>query len=183
MAETRTILTAEEFLQLCANQEATRYELVRGELVEMPPVGDIHADTAAELTARLRPFVLQHRLGRVFVELGFCLECRPDTVRAPDVSFIRAERLPERLRGGFFPGAPDLAIEVVSPYDRAAELDAKIQEYLEHGTQRVWVVYPLTWTVAVYQPDGTARRYRVDDVLVDDEILPGFSLPLKELFS
>ena len=183
MVETKTLLTAEEFLEMCASQEATRYELVKGELVEMPPVGGPHADLAAELTARLRPFVLQHRLGRVFVELGFCLECTPDTVRAPDVSFIKAERLSDGLPQGFFPGAPDLAIEVVSPHDRAIELHAKIQEYFDHGTLRVWAVYPRTWTVVIHRPDGTSRTFKFEDTLVDEAILPGFSLAVNELFA
>lgn len=183
MAETRTLLTAEEFAELSANQEAARYELVKGELVEMPPVGEMGSGTATELALRLGPHVRQHTLGRVFVELGFCLECRPDTVRAPDVSFVKAERLPDRLRPGFFPGAPDLAIEVVSPNDKVTDLDSKIKGYLEHGTLRVWVVSPGTQTVVVYRADGTAHRYTSNDVLVDEEILPGFSLPLAELFS
>jgi Uma2 family endonuclease len=98
------------------------------------------------------------------------------------VSLVKAERLPDRLPRGFFPGAPDLAVEVVSPGDTAAYLESKIQDYLGGGAQRVWVVYPDTRSVVVHQPNGTARRYGADDTLTDEELLPGFSLPLEELF-
>ena len=182
MVEARTLVTADELLQTGKGPGDVNYELVKGELVEMPPPGEIHADISAELAARLRPYAREHGLGRVFVELGLRLGSRPDTVRTPDVSLIKTERLPERLRRGFFPGAPDLAVEVVSPSDTATYLDSKVQDYLGHGAQRVWVVYPDTQSVVVYRPDGTGHRYGADDTLSDEELLPGFSLPLKELF-
>ena len=183
MVEARTLVTAEELLQMSQEPGDVAHELVEGELVEMAPPGEIHADISAELAVRLRPYARQHNLGRVFVELGFRLKSRPDTVRTPDVSLVKAERLPERLRRGFFPGAPDLAVEVVSPSDNAAYLDSKIQDYLRHGAQRVWVVYPETQSVVVYLLDGTAHRYGAADTLTDEEFLPGFALPLKELFT
>ena len=182
MTTQQAILTAEEFLERYSDKEG-HFELVKGEVIEMASPGEIHSSIATELAVHLSPYARQHNLGRVFVELGFCLECRPDTVRAPDVSFVKAEHLPDQLRRGFFPGAPDLAIEVVSPSNRATDLESKIQEYLAHGTQRVWVFYPETQTIIIHRPDGTARRYTAEDVLVDEEILPGFSLPVKELFS
>jgi Uma2 family endonuclease len=84
---------------------------------------------------------------------------------------------------GFFTGAPDLAVEVVSPSDTASEIEQKVQDYLRSGTQRVWVVYPDSRRVQVYSPDGTSRGYREDAAIEDQDLLPGFSLSLGEIFS
>lgn len=94
------------------------------------------------------------------VESGFCLECRPDTVRGPDVFFLAAERIPEEgLPTGFIQGAPDLAVEVVSPNDTVAEIQAKVQEYLEHGTRLVGILEPTTRTVTVYRSLSDIRIF------------------------
>jgi Uma2 family endonuclease len=183
MTEQRTLLTAEDFFHLYSHKDG-HYELVRGEVIKMSPPGGVHGGIAANITMALGPFVRQHNLGRAVVETGFCLECRPDTVRGPDVAFIRRERIPEEgLPKAFFSGAPDLAVEVVSPSDTAAELTTKVQDYLRNGAQRVWVVYPDSQGVWVHRPDGTARWYSVDMTLEDEGLLPGFSLALREVFS
>jgi Uma2 family endonuclease len=182
MTQSRTLLTAEDFWQLYAGKD-TKYELVKGELVEMAPVGGPHGIVASRADTALRLFLREHPLGEVVVELGFCLECRPDTVRGSDVAFIRAERIPaEGLPEGFFSGAPDLAVEVVSPSDTAIEVQAKVQDYLSHGTLAVWVMYPRTRSVMVYRADGSVRLLTMGANLTDDELLPGFFLPLGELF-
>lgn len=183
MTEQRTLLTQEEFFRLYSHREGD-YELVKGEVIETPPPGIEHGGIAVNISSALHIFVRQHDLGRVVVEGGFCLECRPDTVRGPDVAFIRKERIPaEGLPRAFFQGAPDLAIEVVSPSDTAAELEEKVHHYLRNGTQRVWVVYPGSRRMAVYRPDGIARWYSEDETVTDEEFLPGFSLPLRDVFS
>jgi Uma2 family endonuclease len=183
MAQQRTLLTAEEFFRLYSNKEWD-YELVKGEVIEMAPPGGVHGGVASNISYSLQAYNRQHRLGRVVVETGFCLECQPDTVRGPDVAFVRNERIPpEGMPRGFFPGAPDLAVEVVSPHDTAAELEQKVHEYLSNGTQRVWVFYPDTRRVAVHRPDGTARWYSEEDTLEDPELLPGFTLPIREVFA
>jgi Uma2 family endonuclease len=183
MAEQRTLLTAEEFFWLYSHKEGD-YELVKGEVIEMPPPGGVHGGVAVNIASSLNTHVRQHQLGRVVVETGFCLGCRPDTVRGPDVAFVRQERVPpEGMPRAFFQGPPDLAVEVVSPSDTAAELETKVYEYLDSGAQRVWVFYPDTRRVAVHRPDGTARWYTEEDTLEDTELLPGFSLPIREVFA
>lgn len=123
-------------------------------------------------------------LGHVLNDAGFYLSRDPDTVRATDVAFIHAARVPGgKLPEGYFSGPPDLAVEVVSPGDTAAEVEAKVWDYLASGTLRVWVVYPDTRTVVVHRPDGTATRCGEDGALQDEAILPGFSLPLQGTFS
>ena len=149
----------------------------------MAPPGGVHGGIAIRIGAALETFVRQHNLGRVVVESGFLLGSQPDTVRGPDVAFIARERIPaEGLPRAFFEGAPDLAVEIVSPTDNATELEIKVHDYLRNGAQRVWVVYPDSRRVAVHRPDGTARWYSEDAAIEDEELLPGFSLPLREIF-
>lgn len=185
MVEAHTLLTGEDLLRISASEEACyRFELVKGELKKMPPVGGPHGGLTVWLGSLLAVYVRPRALGHVAHDLGFYLRRDPDTVRAPDVAFIRAARVPGgKLPEGFFQGPPDLAVEVVSPGDTAAEVEAKVRDYLASGTLRVWVVYPDTRTVVVHRADGTATRYGEDGVLQDEELLPGFSLSLRELFT
>jgi len=119
----------------------------------------------------------------VVAESGFRLEQQPDTVRGPDVAFIARERIPaEGLPRAFFEGPPDLAVEIVSPSDTAADLEIRVHDYLRNGALRVWVVYPDSRRVAVHRRDGTARWYSEDAAIEDEGLLPGFSLPLREIF-
>ncbi len=182
MSEQRTLLTADEFFRLYSHKEG-QYALVKGEVIEMSLPGGVHGGIAVNITIGLGSFVRRHDLGRVVVETGFRLESRPDTVRGPDVAFIAKDRVPaEGLPRAFFLGAPDLAVEIVSPSDSAAELEMKVSDYLRNGTRSVWVVYPDSQRVQVYRPDGTARCYSDDSTLEEPELLPGFSLPLQEVF-
>ena len=128
-------------------------------------------------------FVKQSRLGVVTAaETGFQIGHDPDTVRAPDVGFIRMDRVPRVRTRGFFVGAPDLAVEVVSPNDRAGELLAKVQDWLAAGCHTVWVVDPTSQTVSVYRGSRETTLLTVDDELTDDELLPGFRLPVADVF-
>jgi Uma2 family endonuclease len=182
MTEQRTLLTAEEFFRQYSGKEG-HYELVKGEVVEMAPPGGVHGRTAIAISSALYTFVLQHDLGEVVGESGFYLERHPDMVRAPDVAFIRKERVPAQgLPRAFIMGVPDLAVEVVSPWDTASQLEIKVHDYLRTGAQRVWVVYPDSRRVAVHRPDGQARWYGQDEAIEDEELLPGFSLPLSQIF-
>ncbi len=176
----KRLLTAEDLWQMPRN--GRRYELVRGELVEMTPVGPRHGRIAVRLARRLDEFVEAHQLGAVMVETGFCLECQPDTVRAPDVSFLSVKRLPPESHEGFVPGAPDLAVEIISPSERDADVQEKVMDYLTHGARLVWVVRPHQHTVTVYRADGTARVLRETDTLEGEDVIPGFALPVKVLF-
>ncbi len=181
MAVTKTLMTAEELWQL--PEDGKYYELVKGELVEMTPPGGEHGYIASRLAGRLGAYVEDEALGYVLVETGYCLECSPDTVRGPDLSFVRPERLPEgELPKGFIPGAPDLAVEIISTYDRRAEIQQKIHDYLSHGTHRVWVIDPDAQTVTVYRPDGSGRLLGSDDFLDGEDVIPGFTMLVSELW-
>ena len=184
MAQARTLVTAEQFWDCYANKKLPRYDLVEGELVETAPPGGIHGGIVASLTTALGTYLRQNNLRRVVVETGYRIQRAPDTVRGPDVSFISTERLPTGgLPRGFVDGPPDLAVEVVSPSDTANEVEAKVHDYLRAGTRRVWVVYYATSRVLAFFEDGSVRWYQEEDTLEDEEILPGFTLPISELFS
>ena len=136
----RHLVTAEELERMGEPEQGWDYELVRGELVPVMAAGRQHGVLTGSLTFELTSFVRQHGLGRVYTDgLGYKLFSNPDTVRVPDVSFVSREREPA-LRGvrGFVHGAPDLAVEVVSPDNTLAELTAKGQEYPEARGPRGW---------------------------------------------
>ena len=178
---TTTLLTAADLITF--PETLHKPELVRGEVVEMAPVGGYHSDTQRKLAMLMGLHVDRGGYGALVVELGFRLAVDPDTVRAPDVSFIAAEQLRATpLSAGFYPGYPDIAAEVVSPGDTAAQLDAKVQDYLRAGTRLVWVVNPGTRSVAVYTPDGPGRMLGPDDVLTGGTVLPGLRIPVGDLF-
>jgi Uma2 family endonuclease len=176
------ILTAEELLTL--PDDGNRYELVRGELVCMAATGGRHGIIASRVDYRLRAFVEAHELGEVCAaETGFRLAQNPDTVRAPDVSFIARERLLSgEVPEGYWPFAPDLAVEVVSPSDRSDDVLAKVQEYLRAGTRLVWVFHPRIKTVMAYRADGEVLLVREQEELSGEEVLPGFHCRVNELF-
>lgn len=181
------LLSAEDFVLLPGPPEGGRMELVNGEVVTMPPAGGEHGRRSATIAASLLRFIREHVLGDVGVEVGYLLRRDPDILRAPDASFLRADR----LEGGRFPasyvvGAPTLAVEVVSPGDTADEVNAKVTEYLEAGAERVWVVQPNVRRVIVHWPNGDAHTYGPGDVLTSREAafpLDGFELPIDEIFA
>jgi Uma2 family endonuclease len=116
-------------------------------------------------------------------EPGFRLRTNPDTVRAPDVAFVRRERVPARgTQRGYFEGAPDLAVDVISPNDLYTEVDEKVEEWLEHGTRPVFVVNPRRETVAIHRTDGSVRVLTVEDTLDGEDVLPGWTLPVRDIF-
>lgn len=178
------LLTAEQLWAL-PGVPGKRYELVGGELVEVPGAGGLHGLLVKVFLRLLDPFVLAHRLGEVFADgVGYIIARGPDVVRIPDVSFIARERLPAGgIPEGFIPGAPDLAVEIVSPGDRAEEVYGKVREYLDAGARLVWVVWPRHRTVTVYTPDGQVRERREGDELDGGDVLPGFQVRVAELFA
>ena len=174
------LMTAAELLQ---TPGLGRCELVHGELIPMTPAGFEHGRIAAEIGWVLKEFVKRRPLGTVTgAETGFQIGRDPDTVRAPDAAFIRADRVPPTPVRGFFPEAPDLAVEVLSPGDRASEVAAKVQDWLAAGCRMVWVVDPETTTVTVYRGRNQIAILGSSDVLVGDDVLPGFSVPVGSLF-
>jgi Uma2 family endonuclease len=177
-------MTADELLKLPTGM-GQRYELVQGELKTRSPSGFKHGLLAARLALFLAQYSRAHHLGEVAgAETGFILEQNPDTVRAPDAAFVAAANIPPQgLPVGFFPGPPDLAVEVVSPNDTASEVQAKVASYLAAGSRQVWVVYPDLQQVAVFHSARESRILTVADTLDGGDLLPGFSLAVAELFA
>ncbi len=175
-------MTALEFLAM--PDDGMLHELIRGEVTTMPLPGGQHGAIAAEIGRLLANHVKAQRLGKIYAaETGFLIERDPDTVRGPDVSFVRQERLaeitdPER----HVPFAPDLAVEVLSPSDRPAEVAEKVAAWLSAGTRVVWVVDPGDRTVTVYADDRPHRTLGAGDILDGGDCLPGFACAVAEFF-
>ena len=167
-------VTADELRRLPSSPG--RRALVRGRLIEMAPPGAEHGEIAVRVASRLAAFVERESRGAVRVESGYVLSRDPDTVRGPDVSFVRRERLPETpLRRGFHDGPPDLAVEIVSPGDRRRQVEDVVRDYLEAGTPCVWVVDPRSHTVEVHEP-GRVTTLRTGDRLSGGTALSGFEV-------
>lgn len=173
------LMTADELLAM-PDDGALKYELVNGELITMSPAGSRHGITSARLFVSLAQYVIAKHLGEAFpADTGFVISRNPDTVRAPDVAFVAAERMVDTEK--YFPGAPDLAIEVISPNDRHTNIEAKVREYFRAGTRLVIVVDPRLQTATVRTPSGITEL-TLDDVITGGDVVPGWSLPMRELF-
>ena len=161
-----------------------RYELVKGELIQMSPTGDEHGRVTVRITAPLYHYVEEHKLGVVYAaETGFKLESDPDTVRAPDVAFLsRARRELAGRVEGYWSGPPDLAVEVLSPSDRRRKVAEKVANWLAAGTQVVWVVDPKLRTVTVHESDADAVTLTEQDQLEGGDVVPGFRIAVAKLF-
>jgi Uma2 family endonuclease len=174
--------TADELLNM--PDDGFRYELLRGELRKMPPAGHQHGRIAMNLATPLDQHVRANELGVVYAaETGFKLAANPDTVRAPDVAFVCKGRLGElKDASGFFPGAPDLAVEVVSPGDTYGEVENKVFDWLAAGAQVVIVVTPRTRTVTVYRSLSDIQVLTERDTLQGGDLVPGWTLPVHGIF-
>ncbi len=181
---TKARVTAEDLWRL--GEGDVRRELVNGEVVEMAPVGALHGRITQRICRRLAEHAERHGCGEVFVgDVGFVLALPndPERVRAPDVAFVPNHRLPEgQVPEKFFPGAPDLAVEILSPSDDPVQIQQKLRDYLDAGTHLVWVIAPQAKTVTVYRADGSARLLREHESLEGEDVLPGLAIPLAELF-
>ncbi|MSR56974.1 MAG: Uma2 family endonuclease [Planctomycetaceae bacterium] len=179
---TTTRLSADDLLRL---PDGDRFELVDGELVEIP-MGAESSSVGLMLGYRILDFTISHDSGFVFgPDCGFqCFPDDPNKVRKPDVSFIRRGRLPgDVIPKGYMTIAPDLAAEVVSPGDGAYEISRKAEEYLAAGIPLVWIINPDTRTVLIYRADGSIIGLREADWLTGESVLPSFKCRVGDLFS
>ena len=174
------LLTADELQHVYVPDK--RVELVRGLLVVRELPGMRHARVAMDLALALGAHVRAAALGRVYAEAGFKLASNPDTVRGPDVAFIRRDRIPDPEPTGFAHFAPDLVVEVISPGDRPGEVLAKVADWLSAGTRLVWVLDPGRRVARVYRDDGTEQILTADESLDGGDVVPGFSCPVGEIF-
>ena len=175
--------TADDLLALADDEN--QYELVRGELMMMSPASPVQGRYAARLVGALGAYVEEHEWGEVYTaEPGFELQPEPEqTIRAPNVAFLRQEKIPPPdQQAGFWPVAPDLMIEIISPSESAQEVQEKVQDYLAAGTRLIWLVYPPTRTVTEYRSGAQIRHLTPDDDLEGGEVVPGFRYPLRRLF-
>jgi Uma2 family endonuclease len=175
------LLTAEQFAQL-PEEGHYRLELKHGQVVREPPPGADHGYFVAELVSYLRDHVKKHRLGRVFADVGTITERDPDTVRGPDIAFVSRARLEAYPAKPYFGIAPELCVEVLSPSNRPGEIKEKVGEYFAAGARLVWMVDPMRERVTVYRSSTDLRVLTNTEQLDGGDVLPGFQLPLAQLF-
>jgi Uma2 family endonuclease len=177
----RPLLTGEDLFKM---GDIGRTELVKGEIVYMAPTGYAHGYTECAVGKVLSAFAERHHLGRVMVgEVGIYTARDPDTVRGADVVFISHERMAQVKSPSYLDMAPDLIVEILSPEDRWGDLMEKLEEYFAIGVRAVWVADPKTQAVYVYRSLTDVQRFTAADELPGGDVLPGFSVPVKELFA
>lgn len=179
MSQPARVVTAEELFEL---PDAKHYELVRGVPRVCEPPGGAHGRLALQLGALLNEHVERLGLGTVLVAAGYVLRRKPDTVRGPDISFVSVARPPPgQIPETFIPGAPDLAVEIISPSSRWSEVEEKVADYLAGGARLVWLVDAGERQVIVRYPDRPPAVLRENDSLEGEDVVPGFTLPVAEL--
>lgn len=180
---TITLFTAEQLLHMPS--DGFRYELLSGELHQMSPAGWRHGKVGGRLYRLIATYLDRNPCGEALLaETGFLLSRDPDTVCAPDIAFIRNEHIPLDLpEDAFWPGAPDLAVEVVSPGDTYREVNEKANAWLTGGAQLIWIVNPLLRTVSVYHSDGSIVTLTENEELTAEDVLPGFRCRVGDIFA
>ena len=177
----RRLMTVEEFEKI---PQDLRYNLIEGELVPMPPPAgpDLGALTS-DLSFELSLFVRQHKLGQCYAaETGFVTQREPDTVQASDWAYLAKDRVPAGPSRGFGRVIPDAVLEVRSPNDRKAEVDLKMQRWMEAGVKIAWELDPKSRLLTVYRLDTEPRVIDIDGNIDGEDVLLGFSLPLRAVF-
>ena len=176
------LLTAEDLLRL--NGQGVKGELIRGVLCETVSAGKVHARIAMIFGAKLVNHVIPRRLGQVGgTDGGVLIERNPDTVREPDIYYVSAERQPlDDQSEGYLEVIPELVVEIVSPSDSPREVNDKTQMWLAHGVLMALEVYPAERAVMVHRPGQPAVTLTGDDALDGGDVLPGFTLPLRDIF-
>lgn len=183
MTVARQLVTAHELLR--TPDEGFRYELVRGVVHRMSPASHQHGRLSINCATPLDHHVRAHGLGVVYAAAtGFKLSTNPDTVRAPDVAFVRQERVAAvGDTEGYWPGPPNLAVEVVSPHDLYTDIEDKVIDWLQAGTRMVIVINPRKRTVTVYRSLTNIVILTAEDTLDGADVVPGWRLPVRELFA
>ena len=182
MVTTKQLMTVDDLMGV--PKDGWRYELIRGEIIKMAPAGHTHGRYASRIDRRLGTYAEDNNLGESYVaDAGFRLATDPDHVRVPDVAFVRRERV-EAVGDapGYFPGAPDLVVEVISPNDRYTEVDEKVADWLAAGTRMVIVVNPRNRTVKVHTPDGM-RELTETDTIDGSDVAPGWRMAVADIFA
>ena len=188
MAQRERLIDVDELWDLAHHPDNhfRRFELIDGVLYEMSPPGRQHGRIAVKLASRLDAFVSERGLGIVTVETGYYPQGDRHTVLGPDVAFLSHERDPDPMGVRYVPIMPDLAVEILSPSDTNSKLRAKAEIYLRKGARLVWIVRPDERSVEVFRTrdDGEIERELVagEGALSGEELLPGFSLPLRSVF-
>jgi len=183
MSVTTRLVTAHELLRM--PDDGFCYELINGELIKMPPPGSEHGFVCINAGALLRHHVRAKRLGVILGnDAGFQLTSNPDTVLGADVSFVRRSRVPaEGLPKGYWPGAPDLAVEVLSQWDTLKEAKEKAQSWLAAGALMVWIVNPGKRSVIVCRPGTSPVTVAEGDTLEGENVVAGFRCRVADLFA
>ena len=179
------LVTAEELWEM-PEKPGVLYELVEGELIEVPGSAAVHNLIAALVYELVHDVVQGQDLGLVFTDnMSFVLRRDPDMLRIPDVSFVSWDRVPDEgvPQEGYWHAVPDLAVEVVSPGDAAEDVYGKVREYLSLGVRMVLVLWPRHRSASVRTPGGLARELGPDDELDGGDALPGFRVKVSELFA
>jgi Uma2 family endonuclease len=169
-----------------ASDEYKLAELIRGELISVAGAGGESTILAAFILGHIGNYVDDHKLGYVTGADGhYILAENPDTAVIPDVGFIKKERMPKPIPKKYIHATPDLAVEVISPSDKAKEIREKIELYLAYKTELVWVVYPSSERVDVYRAADKAHVevVKLDGVLSGENVLPGFTLAVEDIFA
>ena len=182
MSVTNALITADELLHM--PRDGYRYELVKGELIRMAPAGSEHGVIAVNITLPFAQHVRRKGLGVVFgAETGFKIAFDPDTVRAPDMAFVDRARIPESgIPKGYWPGAPDLAVEVVSPGDTYNEVEDKVNEWLDAGARMVIVANPRNRTLKIYRSRTNVTVLTESDELNCGDVVAEFVCKVSDLF-
>jgi Uma2 family endonuclease len=182
-------ITEEIAMQVEAIEGFEHLEIDNGEWVGFDEdeimSGEEHGRIEFKLILRLGNYVEQNDLGVLYPgDTVFVLDGTPDDMRVkrrPDIAFVRKENA-KRTKGYIF-GAPDIAIEIISPTERPGEIRKKLHQYLDHGVKQVWQVYPDAQEIVVHFPDRTAKTYRAGDTLIVGDVLPGFTLEVTAVFT
>jgi Uma2 family endonuclease len=173
------LMTAQELGKL--DDDSHRHELIKGELLTMPLPKRLHARVSANLTMLLLQHARANHLGDVYAENGYHIERDPDTVLGPDVAFISHRRI-AGISTQYFPGAPEVVVEILSPGDRKGIVEAKSNMWLEAGAAAVWLINPKTRTIEVRKADDDKKLLTVKDELTGDDFIPGFRCRVAEIF-